>query len=88
MVYRNKVGSSCLRPCGLSLVVLHLKTPILNCYYYLLWFCVLTVSEFSCLALLATSYPVSGVTPMHQIPNQHHFIQKSVHEVLGAIMEA
>ena len=30
----------------------HLKTPLLNCYYYLLWFYVFTVSEFSCLALL------------------------------------
>ena len=26
------------------------KTPILNCFYHLLWFYFLTVSEFSCLA--------------------------------------
>ena len=29
-LYRNKVGTSCLRPCRLSLVVSHFKTPILN----------------------------------------------------------
>ena len=26
------------------------KTPILNCFYHLLWLYLLTVSEFSCLA--------------------------------------
>ena len=26
------------------------KTPILKCFYHLLWFQILTVSEFSCLA--------------------------------------
>ena len=26
------------------------QTPILNCLFHLLWFYVLTVSEFSCLA--------------------------------------
>ena len=31
-------------------MVSHPKTPILNCFYHLLWFYVLTVSEFSCLA--------------------------------------
>ena len=31
-------------------MVSHPKTPILNCLYHLLWFYVLTVSEFSCLA--------------------------------------
>ena len=31
-------------------MVSHLKTPILNGFYHLLWFYVLTVSEFSCLA--------------------------------------
>ena len=66
-------------------MVSHLKTPILNCYYYLLWFQIVTVSEFSC---LAKSFPVSGLTPMPQIPNQLHVIQKSAHEVLGAILEA
>ena len=61
------------------------KTPILNCSYHLMWFCVLTVSEFSC---LAKSYSVSGLTPMPPVPNQHHFTQKSAHEVLDAILEA
>ena len=28
----------------------HPKTPILNCFYHLLWLYFLTVSEFSCLA--------------------------------------
>ena len=31
-------------------MVSHPKTPILNCFYRLLWFYVLTASEFSCLA--------------------------------------
>ena len=31
-------------------MVSHPKTPILNCFYHLLWFYALTVSEFSCLA--------------------------------------
>ena len=31
-------------------MVSHPKTPILYCFYHLLWFHVLTVSEFSCLA--------------------------------------
>ena len=34
----------------LSLVVSHPKTPKLNCFYHLLWFYFLTVSEYSCLA--------------------------------------
>ena len=66
-------------------MVSHLRTPILKCYYYLLWFQIVTVSEFSC---LAKSFPVSVLTPMLQIPNQLHFIQKSAHEVLGAILDA
>ena len=66
-------------------MVSHPKPPILNCFYHLLWFNVLTVSEFTC---LAKSYSVSGLTPMSQIPNQHHFTQKSAHEVLDAILEA
>ena len=63
-------------------MVSHPKTPMLNCLYHLLWFYCLTVSEFSC---LAKSYSVSGLTPMPQFPNQHHFTQKSAHEVLDAI---
>ena len=31
-------------------MVSHPKTPILNCFYHLLWVYLLTVSEFSCLA--------------------------------------
>ena len=66
-------------------MVSHPKTPILNCFYHLLWFYVLTVSEFGC---LGKSYPVSGLTPLPHIPNQHHCIQKSAHEVLDANLEA
>ena len=66
-------------------MVSHPKTPILHCFYHLLWFYFLTVSEFSC---LAKSYSVSRLTPMLHIPNQHHFTQKSAHEVLDAILEA
>ena len=66
-------------------MVSHLRTPIVKSFYYLLWFQTVTVSEFSC---LAKSFPVSGLTPMPQIPNQLNFIQKSAHEVLGAILEA
>ena len=66
-------------------MVSHLRTPILKSFYYLLWFQNVTVSEFSC---LAKSFPVSDLTPMPQIPNQLHFIEKSAHEVLGAILEA
>ena len=31
-------------------MVSHPKTAILNCFYHLLWFYFLTVSEFICLA--------------------------------------
>ena len=61
------------------------KTPILNCFYHLLWFYLSTVSEISC---LAKSYPVSGLTSLPHIPHQHHFIEKSAHEVLNANLEA
>ena len=66
-------------------MVSHPKTSILNCLYHLLWFYVLTVSEFSC---YAKSFAVSGLTPMPHIPNQHHFSQRSAHEVLVATLEA
>ena len=66
-------------------MVPHPKTPILNCFYHLLWFYCLTVCEFSC---LAKSYYVSGLTPLPHIPNQLHFIQKSAHEALEANWEA
>ena len=66
-------------------MVPHPQTPILNSYYHLMWFYFVTVSEFSC---FVKSYSVSGLTPMPHIPNQHHFSQKSPHEVLDAIFEA
>ena len=66
-------------------MVSHPKTPILNCFYHLLWLYVSTVSEFSC---LAKSESVSGLTPMPHIPNQLHSIQKSADEVLDANLEA
>ena len=66
-------------------MVSHPKTPILNCFYHLLWFYVLTVSQFSC---LAKSFSVSGLASMPHIPNQHHYTQKSANEVLDAILEA
>ena len=61
------------------------KTPILNCFYHLLWFYFLTDSDFSCLAMLAKPYPVSGLTPMPQIPNQLNCIQKNAHQVLARV---
>ena len=61
------------------------KTPILNCFYHLLWSYLLTVSEFSC---LAKSQSVSGLTPMPHFPNQLHSIQKSAHKVLDDNLEA
>ena len=66
-------------------MVPHPKTPILNCFYHLLWFYLLTDSEFSC---LAKSYSVSGRTPLPHISNLLHFIQMSAHEVLEANWEA
>ena len=66
-------------------MVPHPKTPILNCFYHLLWSYVLTVSEFSC---LAKSYSVSGLTPLPQISNQHNFTQQSAHEVHDTNLEA
>ena len=53
-------------------MVAHLRTPILNCGTYLLWAYFLTVSEFSCLAMLAKPYLVSGATYLPQTPNQLH----------------
>ena len=66
-------------------MVPHPKTPILNCFYHLLWFYFLTVSEFS---YLAKSYSVSDLTPLPHIPNELHYIQKSAHEVLDTNWEA
>ena len=66
-------------------MVSHPKTPILNCYYHFMWFYFLTVSKSIC---SAKSYSVSVLTPMAHIPNQHHFTQKSAHEMLDALYEA
>ena len=66
-------------------MVPHPKTPMLNCFYHLLCFYVLTLSGFSC---FAKSYSVSGLPPLPHIPNQLHFIHKSAHEVLDANVEA
>ena len=67
-------------------MVSHLKTPMLDCFYHLLWFYSSIDSKFSCLAMLAKPYPVSGPPPMPQIPNLLHCIQKSAHEVLCTIL--
>ena len=67
-------------------MVSQLRTPILKCFYHLMWFYVVMDSEFSCLAMLAKPHPVSGPTPMPQIPNLLHCIQKKAHEVLGTIL--
>ena len=65
----------------------HLRTHVLKCFSHIMWFHLLTDSEFSCLAMVAKPYPVSGPAPMPQIPNQHHCMQKSAHEVLGTTLE-
>ena len=63
-------------------MVSHPKTPILNCFYYLLWlYCFL-------IQLLGPVIFCVGLTSMPHIPKQHHFTQKSAHEVLDAILEA
>ena len=82
------VGTSCLGPCRLSLVVSDLRTPILNCFYDLLWLYLLIDSELSCLAMLAKPYPVSGPAYLPQIPNVLHWMSKSAREVLGTILVA
>ena len=67
-------------------MVLQLRTPILNCFFYLLWVYFLTDREFSCLAVLAKPYPVSCPTYLPQISNQLHCVSKSEQEVLGSIL--
>ena len=54
----------------------HLRTLILNGFTYLLWAYFLTDFEFSCLAMLAKPYPVSGHTHLALIPNQLHCMSK------------
>ena len=82
----NKMGTSCLGPCRSSLVVSHLRTPILNCFNYLLWAYVSSDSELSCLAMLPKPYPVSGPIYLPLIPNQLHCMSKCGHEVLRTIL--
>ena len=60
----------------------------MECFYLLLWFYSVTDSEFRCLAKLAKPYPLSDLTYLPQIPNQHHCIPKGAHEVLRTISEA
>ena len=67
-------------------MVPRLKTPILNCFYHFLWSYFLSDSEFSCLAMLAKPYPVSGPPPLSQIPNQLACVQRSAYDVLGTIL--
>ena len=63
-VIPQQIGISCLGPCRLSLVASHLRTPILNCFSYVLWAYFLTDSEFSCLAMLAKPlFTISCVWP-------------------------
>ena len=68
-------------------MVSHLMTPF-KWFSYLLWFYVLTAFEFSCLAMLAKPYPVSGPTCLPPITNQPHFMSNCAHEVLGTIYGA
>ena len=49
-------------------MVSHLMTPILKCFYLLLWFYVVTDSELCCLARLTKPYPVSDLAYLPQIP--------------------
>ena len=69
-------------------MVSHPRTPILNGFTYLLWAYFLIDSEFSCLAMLAKAYPVSGPTYMPQIPSLLHCMSEGAHEVLETISEA
>ena len=69
-------------------MVSHLRTPILNRFTYVLWAYLSTDYEFTCLAMLAKPYPVSGATYMPQIPNLLHCMSKGAHQVLGTVSEA
>ena len=64
------------------------RTPILNCLTDLFWCYFLTDSQFSCLAMLAKPYPVSGPANLPLIPNQLHSMSTCAHEVLGTILGA
>ena len=69
-------------------MVSHLRDPILNGLTHLLWCYLLTDSEFSCLAMLAKPYLVSGPTYLPLIPKQLHCMSNCAHEVLGTILGA
>ena len=69
-------------------MVSHPRTPILNCFTDLLWAYFLLDSEFSCLAMLAKPYPLSGPTYMPQFANLIHCMSKCAHEVLETISVA
>ena len=64
-----------------------LRTPIPNCLLYLMWAYLLNDAEFSCLAMLATLYPVSGPTYLPKIPSQLHCMSKEARELLGTMFE-
>ena len=67
-------------------MVSNLRTCILNGFTYLLWAYLLTDSKFSCLAMLAKPYTVSGPTYMLQIPNLLRHMSKGAHEVLDIVL--
>ena len=69
-------------------MVFHVRTPILNCFTYLLWAVFLIDSEFRCVATLAKPYHVSGLTYLTLIPKQLHCISKCAHEVIRTILVA
>ena len=66
-------------------MVSHPKTPILNCFYHLLWSYSVTVSEIQLLGQVIFCVVLTSVP---HLPNQHHFTQKSAHEVPNATSEA
>ena len=69
-------------------MVSDLRTPIVKCFTYLLWCYFLTDCEFSCLAMLAKPYPVSGPTYLPLTPNQLHCMSTYAHVVLETISKA
>ena len=69
-------------------MVSHVRTPILNCFTYLLLAYLLTDSEFTLLAMLAKPQPVFGPTYLPLIPNQLHCMSNGAHEMLGTILVA
>ena len=81
----EKMGTPCLRPCGLSLVVSHLRNHRLQGFNYLLGFYFLTDSAFRRLAMVGKPYPVCGPTYLALIPNQLHCMSNCAYEVLGTI---